>query len=419
MIQSNNLNVADRQRGKGFALLVFFLWPFISVFLAFWNRKKVWAKNILWAFMVFYGLTFVVVDDGRDATKYRERFEEMSASTATVNKFITILFREETQYVDFLQPLISFFVSRFTSDYHILFGVFGFIFGYFYSRNIWFLLDRAQGKITFSQTAIVIVFSFLVGFWQINGFRFWTAVHMFFFGVVPFLAEGNRKRLWVAFISPLLHFSFLLPVICFISFLLIGNKVKYFFWSFLILLLLSTLKVNVFSAVASFVPAVYEKKAEAYTNEDYLADKSEGIAARNWYVNFYDKGIRFARNVIVLSLGLFAFQRLSKVKVALSLLGFGLLFESFCLGLISVGSMARFLWLGDMFIFGAYFLFLNSVHSTKRDHQLSLLLLPSFLLFIVVSLRLASDSVNITTVIANLFIFPFIDLEMAIIDLIK
>ena len=62
------------------------------------------------------------------------------ANLSAEEKNINVYEEGERDSIDFVEPLISTIVSSFTSNYKILFAIYGLIFGFFYSRNIWILL---------------------------------------------------------------------------------------------------------------------------------------------------------------------------------------------------------------------------------------------------------------------------------------
>ena len=161
--------------------------------MALRNYRLSFAKNIVWLFVIFYGFTIVIEDKAMDASRIIDKFEAAAKTQITTRNFISLLYDKDSQTLDIIEPVLVFLVSRVTTNWHFLFAVFGLIFGFFYSRNIWYLIDRAGGQIKKINLINILVFSVLVGFWQINGFRFWTATHMFFFGAMPFLLERKKK----------------------------------------------------------------------------------------------------------------------------------------------------------------------------------------------------------------------------------
>jgi hypothetical protein len=43
-----------------YAVILFLIWPFLAVASAFKNYSSGWGKNILWAFVAFYGFAFAI-----------------------------------------------------------------------------------------------------------------------------------------------------------------------------------------------------------------------------------------------------------------------------------------------------------------------------------------------------------------------
>ncbi|WP_199117570.1 hypothetical protein [Pedobacter sp. ASV28] len=125
-----------------FIWVIFLLSPIISLFVAFRNYRAPWVKNVAWAFIIFYGVNFFIYDELMDANRYAEKLKNLHETEITTDNFLDLFFSdEESSYLDFAAPVTTFLISRFTDNYAVLFGAYALIFGFFYSRNIWFLLD--------------------------------------------------------------------------------------------------------------------------------------------------------------------------------------------------------------------------------------------------------------------------------------
>jgi hypothetical protein len=129
------------------AYMLFILWPFLSVIYAIVNYRSKWAKNIIWFFCCFFGYTFVISNEGMDANRYRDFLVELHTSEISFGDYFHGVYNGDIGRGDYLEPTIRYIVSRFSDDYRILYAIFGFIMGYFYSRNIWFLLDEVSDRI--------------------------------------------------------------------------------------------------------------------------------------------------------------------------------------------------------------------------------------------------------------------------------
>jgi len=191
-------NIHDNGKTLICGWILFLIHPLTAVVTAFANYRSSFAKNIVWLFVAFYGFTMVISDEGMDANRYRDDFLTLTKTEITAKSFVGMLYQEDSQYVDVAQPLISLLVSRLTNDPRILFAVFGLIFGYFYSRNIWFLLDRSGKGVKGSSLIYLLTFAIVIGFWSISGFRMWTAAHIFFFGSAKYFFENKKTGILIS-----------------------------------------------------------------------------------------------------------------------------------------------------------------------------------------------------------------------------
>jgi len=90
--------------------------------------------------------------------------------------------------IDVLRTFLSYTISRFTESQAILTMVYAFIFGYFFSRNIWYVFGLLKGKISFLEKVLLLALILVVPIWLINGFRMWTAFHVFMYGLLSGLS---------------------------------------------------------------------------------------------------------------------------------------------------------------------------------------------------------------------------------------
>ncbi len=275
MIQSSDINHTSKVKGRVSQsylkhLGLYIINPFLALLLSFRHYKSRWFKNFLWIFIIFYGFSFSFVDT-MDADHYKYLFEKAQRQYADFSSITQVFDPTQTGQLDFARPLINFILSGFTSNYHVLFAVYGLIFGFFYSRNISFLIQNSNlnGK---NIKAWLFFAAFFVGVWQINGFRFWTATHIFLFGIIMVQVEGRKKRglLWM-FLSLAFHFSFILPLLVFATYKFIPKLNKAF-----LILLLGLLFFNPFSDLGVVrntikkytVNEVMERKVDTYTSTE-------------------------------------------------------------------------------------------------------------------------------------------------------
>ena len=399
--------------------IFFLVSPFLGFIQAFKCYKEDWAKNSVWLFVIFYGYT-MYRPEIMDSSRYVTKLQELYHTPLNWDVFIANFYSEESSNVDVYQPLVTYILALFTDNGNILFAVFGILFGYFYSRNIWLLLDYSKNqRINRNMIAIIATFSCVIGFWNLNGVRMWTAAHMFFYGAFLLLVYGNRRGIVIATLSILVHFSFVLPVgvLLFFYFIKIPWRILYFF--FIASFSITTLNVNsIRSQLESVAPDFLLPRVKGYTSDEYVEAISDLNASGNWYISYYNT---FLNWYLVI---LFSFIYFSAAKSKTYNKSFSNLF-GFSLLLISIGNITSLLPSGGRYLllaqlFGmALIYFYYVVFNDNKFKKLALIASPILFFYIVVSLRIAFDTVSLMTVLTNPILATIIDLPIPLIDLIK
>lgn len=410
--------------GKNTRLIwgMFLLWPFMSLLLALKNFRNARTKNILWAFTVFYGYTFVIRGT-MDSNRYRDTFLDLANNHLSFYQFQSTLYSTETNTVDLFQPLLTYFVAQFTNNYQILFAIFGLIYGYFYSRNIWYVLEQLKERIKPIYIPLILSFVLVIPIWNLNGFRFYTAAHVFIFGILPYLFEKKKNLLIFSFASVFIHFSFLFPVMILAVYFLLKNRTTIYFYFFLISLFITEINLNIVnSRLKSNLPSIFHQKVDAYVNEDrvrLLSDRNTEKIEKNWYARYYGHGLKW---FIILFLIIFFYKEkdyIQSIEGNRKLFSFCLLFYS-CANIFSlVPSGGRFLAIANMMSLVLIILCIKHFHGKKYIRITSYLSYPLLLLFVVVSIRNGFDTIGAFTVLGNPIIAIFISNNIALIDLVK
>lgn len=391
------------RRSKLFDRIIFFIWPFLSCFRAFYHYKSPWSKNIVWAFCVFFGFTLVVTEGG-DANRYIEWFQFMGINDWSLNTFWGLMYASDTRYVDIAQPLISYLLSRFTQDPRVLLAVFGLVFGFFYSRNIWFLLDRTETRLRPFTLLLLIIFVLLIPIWTINGFRFWTASHVFLYGALPFLLEGDKKKLWIAGISILFHYSFMLPMAILLLYIGTGNRLHLFFYFFILSFFIQEINFQLIgNFISTHFPAIFAERAGQYISEDIAIRKASILANRSWHAMYYQYALRIG----LVSLAVFSYSKVRKIPPnnnrLISLFSFALLFSGVFNILGKIPSVGRFLTVGNMLFIAFFFLYFqyNKNKKIRKNKIIIWLVSPCLLFYCIVAFRTGFDFIGLYTALGN------------------
>ncbi len=395
-------NIRKKQMTVVSEWVLFLIHPLTSVVTAFSNYKSSNAKNIFWLFIAFYGFTMVISDEEMDANRYREQFIELTKTEVTTSNFVSMLYQEESNYVDVAQPLLGFIVSRFTNDPRILFAAFGLVFGFFYSRNIWFLLERSGKRIKGSSIIYLLVFSVVIGFWSINGFRMWTAAQIFFFGSMKYLFENNKNGILIAASSILFHFSFMFPVSILLVFTAIPRNAAFLYWFFIISSFLSEINIELISnALTHFLPGVFHQHIQGYTSLEYVESISTEIQTRNWRFLLYSKSIKW---VAILFLSVIYFNGRKFIlenKPFQSLFCYAILLMAATNLMNNIPSMGRFYLVAYLFVFALIFLYLQQAPSFKLKGLALTVAFPFLVFYCVGMINGSFATIGLLTLFGN------------------
>jgi len=361
----------------------------------------------------------VIPSEGPDAVRYAERLINMAKIDFSFSEFISSLYTEETMYLDILQPFVTFIISRFTTNAHILFATFGLLYGYFYSRNIWLLLQRMQPKYHTYSFIFLIAFILIAPIWNINGFRFGIAIQIYLYGVLSYLLTGNRNKVLISALAIFAHFSFVAPVMLLLGYIFLRNRSHIYFTIFVISFFISEIEFGFIKTTINNLPSLFRTKSEIYLVDDYLINRLEIVEQKNWYIRYYTPILKW---ISFSFLSLLYFYNRKDFKSSLEL---GNLF-SFTLLFYAYANIAFLLPQGVRFypIANALVLFLLSVYpiSFKSNSMVSIirkLYIPFILIIIISSLRKGMNFTGLLSIFGNPLLFPFIGSDFPIIELIK
>jgi hypothetical protein len=411
------------QSKKGLFYLLFLLSPLLSLIHSFRFRDNGVYKNILWLFAIFYGLTISFPKGEENIDGYR-RFEnfEMSASRTdySFTQFQNEFSDEDSTSVDIFEPLLTYGVSRITSSGQIMFGIYGLLFGFFYSRNFSYVLDRVSQKNIFTVFWLVLTLAFLNPFWFIGGFRYWFATQIFLYGLLPYLFENKKKNLLWLGLAPLIHFSYLFALLLFLVYWLIGNKMTSYFFYFVVCFFVGKIGITFISSLLSLIPSIgIQQKRDVYTNDEYLeqVDTLKNISL-NWYATFTSQYIYWF--VFITLLVCFIRYRKLISEQFKPIFCFILFYMGSTFLVDSVPSMSRFLTLGNVLVLSFLILFVNQNSNVKGLKSYLYWTKWGLYIYLLVGIRLAFDTVSFLNLFTNPIVAPFfMESNFSMIDLFK
>ncbi len=399
---------------KSYHLIFFFLQPVFTLLYYLKNFRKPQAKNVMWLFTIFYSFTFSISQENSssDIVRYAKEVSFLHYLDLDINGIFT--YYQNSGEIDILRTSLAFLVSYFTSNGFYLIIIFGLIYGYFFSRNMWYILDRLEGKTKLITKVLLICLFLVIPIWNLNGFRFWTASHVFLYGLLPFLLEKKKTRLIWCFITPfIIHFSFLIVLIPLLIYMLLGSKLKLYYIFFLMSLVVSEINIQQFnSTLETYLPKKLLDRSESYRNEEKVEKLREvGKFDQNtvWYARYYQESLKFT----LVGFLLIFYWPLRKVlkfnKSFLALLSFALLFYGFANILSTLPSGFRFIKVANLLSLCFLALYMQNHKVETNYYKLSHFSIPILIFFITISLRESWYSLSLMTIIGNpiLAIFTF------------
>jgi len=400
-------------------IALFIISPFLALIQSLKHYRNSWAKNGVWLFVIFYGFT-MARPEAMDSSRYVLKLQNLYNSPISLNTFLASFYNDEGGKIDIYEPTVIYLLSLITANANILFAVFGVVFGYFYSRNIWLLIDQMrEHKMTKNLMLLLISFSVVIGFWELNGVRMWTAAHIFFYGAFLYFVKGHRKGVLIAASSVLVHFSFMLPVglLFFYTFVKIPWKLSYFFYMFSFFI--AELNIGAIqNMLLSRAPEFLLPKVNSYLGEEFGENVRGVYSAANWYVVYYQKSMAWFL-AIMFSIIYFTKMKSIKSNKALSMLfGFSLLFLAVGNVVSQIPSGGRFLLVAQLF--GLTFILVGILEfKDSRINSKLNMVSPLLIFYIIVSIRMSFNTITVGTVMTNPVIAFFAELPIPLINLIK
>lgn len=408
---------------------LFLLFPFLAGVVAIKNYKASWAKNIIWAFIVFYGFTISISNESSkndktaDINRYAMQVKDLYKTDLKFQDVVKLY--QDNEDIDILKLTIAIVISRVTDSPQVLAGVFGLIFGFFFSRNIWFVIERINGKMKPVVLLLLIAYVLVDPFWNINGFRFHTATQVFIYGLLPFIFEGKKKGIFTSALSILVHFSFMLPLGILILYSFFGNRTMIYFIFFLASIVNSGINIEALNNfISENVPGAVADRTATYRNEEKVDEFRSGIedpdaTPVNWYMRLYTMALQWPL-IVFLSILFFKRKKMALVnKRFMSSLSFTLLFFGVANIMASLPSGGRFLAIAALSALPLIIFYIQDIPNEKYLTNKVMIASPALLLFIIVSIRIGFLTISVNTLIGNPLVVMFTEYNIALDELIK
>jgi hypothetical protein len=391
-----------------YAAGLFLVWPFLSLAAAFKNHKKSWAKNIFWAFCAFYGFTFAIgaESQGSDIVRHVAEFQELHGMNMTFENASAYMGRQEQ--IDILRPVLAFFVSRVTDSQAVFTMAYAIIFGFFFSRNVWYVMERLNGKVMPATLLLIGCLLLVIPIWSINAFRFPTASQIFLYGLLPYICEGKKNRLWISYCSILAHYALIVPVIVLTAYIIAGNRLVLYYAFFMITAFIAELDIALLNELAeNYLPEAFADRSEGYRREDQVEEFRETERDVRWYARWHLPALQW---YLIGFLNVLFFRSRTFFeghKEWLGIFAFTLLMFGVANLFVSIPSGHRFLRIP---IYTALALIIFYIQNRPKDKIVNWYFYaasPLILLYVVVTVRMGLYNTSVASVLGNPIIAMF------------
>lgn len=423
----------SKNRNSSTAFILTLVFPFggLVYTLSHWREK--WAKNIFWLACIYFGAVLIywpegtILGQGSDGGRYVLELMEMYGSNISLSQILG-QYQIDQRTMDLYQPLMTYLISRFTDNGHVLFTAFAIVFGFFYSRNIWYILEKLPNRKLGNLFILVSLYFLICPITLINGVRMWTALHVFVYAMMPYLLEGEKSKLWWLLITPLIHFSYLYVVLFAVAYVLLPYQLKsrnnillYVAYAFFIVTLFIN-SINLDATVGMLTelsPETYENRIEGYVSQEVADRKAQASALNNWYVLGSANILHWSYNLLMITLLPCLKRHFKNNRRLMNLFVFTLLLGGFANIMALIPSGGRFQLLAQMFKVPLILLVAMSV--SKNDNFSKVINVALILLLIpfVVEFRKLFDYFSITAILGNFITVFFWENNVPLISFIK
>ncbi len=391
--------------------LVALVVPFVAALLALRHPRDPAARNLIWIFVVYYGAVFYIAPgSGADSVRYAEWLTGMHAIGFDFHALVNTFFQQGSRNQDIYQPLITWLISRFTDNHTVLFAAFGVLFGYVYSRNIWFLVDRLPPRTGPLLIFLLFAFAFLVDIGSgLNGVRMWTALHVFAFGILNYCATRKYRYLLVLALTPLIHFSFWLACIVAFAWLFARRLGLPIYVFFVVSYFGVVLDLGALKSVIGYLPLPIEERTASYVSSAELDPDAmmEQAQAAIWFLRL---NVQLLSTFFLVSVSWMVWRGcLRHPGLVRNLLTFGMLMYA-VMNLISyVPSLGRFYYLAELILLAALILFLaGRPPRARQDAQVIGVLAGLLALNLALGIRFTLEFASIWLLLGNFFLAPLV-----------
>ncbi|MDD4689897.1 MAG: EpsG family protein [Eubacteriales bacterium] len=238
------------------AIVGFIVLPFASALKAIFDYKGKTSILVITLFTTLYGYS-AIAQEGIDLYAYVMSLENFENTTfdESIDKYVYI---------------VSLIISKFTSNGHILMAAFGCIYGLLMSLSLKFFNSEStivSKQERYIKYVVVFIFVNIFSLSTLGGVRYATAFYLLFLGLSEYILTSNKLFLLFVFLTPLIHFSYYIYIICAVLFLIFRQKPKAIFFLLILSFFFGQISISsTMSSLASLMGEGFSERSNSYLN---------------------------------------------------------------------------------------------------------------------------------------------------------
>ncbi|WP_285269911.1 EpsG family protein [Kaistella rhinocerotis] len=259
------------------------LFVFLPVLSFVYSLRSLNTKTSFIVFFlcaVLFGMAYTVpsgptVEIGVDGAYYRLEFDNAKflSEVEFLEGWNSFLNFDEGKK-DYYFETVSYYLSRFTDNYHVMFMVLATVFAFFSLKSFKFFTEEIGQQIGLGVFILAYMFMYNQIF-NINGVRFWTATWIGVYAIFQ-IFKNNKKQYWLlVLVTPYFHGSFWI----FIGVLILAELTRRFEKTWVILFgfsfVFSNIAIEFLQSYQDTLPAFMSGMVNDYTDAEYVKSRNE------------------------------------------------------------------------------------------------------------------------------------------------
>lgn len=257
---------------------------------------------VLFISFITFGLALCTPDFERedfnyDVVRYRNWFEkDAQMDNAQFKELLVDYFNDGFVGRDIFLGIVNFGISRFTNNYHVLFLVVAFIFGFFLLKSLHFFVSENNYRFSVSCLLLLFVFT-LAGIDKINIIRWFWAYWITIYSLFRIYVSNDKKYYLLLCSTPIVHASFVVMLLIIVLAKFLHRGIGLLPLLLIVSLVISPFVLNVSGYV---VPLIFGERFSLYIDSFYIYEINESGSGFIWLRRLLEQMLLINNTVVAL-----------------------------------------------------------------------------------------------------------------------